>query len=336
MTIFDSPKIATTRPILTLKRVPMLSRRLIRIKAIKSLYAHLSSGESSLIKSEKEYRQNIKKCYELYILMLGLIAEVAQYAQKRIDIGSAKMRPSEQDKNPNLRFVNNSVVKLLEQSTNLNDAMVREKLNWRGKEQIIKELYNEMIEAPYFKAYMNGTKESFSDDRRMVLDFYKNHLEDNEEFEEAIEEMSIFWSDDINFVLGQIITTIGAIQQNDTDIELQPMYKNDDDREFAEILYRKALVNNAEYFEYIDKLTENWDFERIAIMDRIIMLAAITELTQFPSIPIKVTLDEYIEISKYYSTNSSCTFINGVIDKAIETLTAEGKIAKSGRGLVEN
>lgn len=314
----------------------MLSRRLIRIKTIKSLYAHISSGESSLIKSEKEYRQNLKKCYELYVLMLSLITEIADYAARRIEIGESKMRPSEIEKNPNRRFINNTFVAKISESDSITDAIVREKASWRGHSQLIKELYNEMIQAPYYIKYMNADHVSFADDRKMVVEFYKNHIEDNETFEEAIEEMSIFWGDDINFALGHVIATYSSVKNMEDDINVLPMYKNDDDREYAEILYRKSLVNCNEYFGYIEKLTMNWDIERIAFMDKIIMLAAISELIEFPSIPVKVTLDEFIEISKYYSTSGSSTFINGIIDKAIELLTKEGKIVKTGRGLIES
>lgn len=314
----------------------MLSRRLIRIKAIKSLYSHICSGESSLIKSEKEYRHNLKKCYDLYLLMFGVIVEVSDYAQKRIDIGLAKLRPTEQDKNPNMRFVNNSLIRMIRESSNLAQARTRERATWRPNEQLVRELYNEMVEAPYFKAYMSSAKSSFAADKKVVLDFYRNHIEDNEQFEEALEESSIFWSDDTNFVLGHVITTLSTIGEGDSDIDVQSMYKNDDDRMYAEMLYRKALVNSDEYFKYIEKFAENWDFERIALMDKIIMLAAMSELIEFQSIPVKVTMDEFIEISKYYSTSGSSTFINGIIDKAIEALVSEGKIVKSGRGLIDN
>lgn len=313
----------------------MLSRRLIRIKTIKSLYAHFSSGESSLIKSEKEYRHNLKKCYELYVMMLSLITEVADYAARRIEVGEAKMRPTEAEKNPNRRFVDNRFIDKIRNSDNITDAIVREKTSWRGNDLIVKELYSEMVEAPYFKAYMNSPKNTFADDRKVLLDFYRNHIEDNEALEEALEGMSIFWGDDINFALLHVISTYSAVKESDEDVAVLPMYKNDDDREYAELLYRKSLVNSAQYYGYIEKLTKNWDFERIAFMDKIIMLAAIAELIEFQSIPVKVTLDEYIEISKYYSTSGSSTFINGIIDKAIETLTADGTIVKSGRGLIE-
>lgn len=312
----------------------MLSRRLIRIKTIQSLYSHFCSSESSLIRSEKEYRQNLTKCYDLYVMMLGLIVEVADYAQKRIDIGKGKMRPSEEEKNPNLRFVENKVVDMLRQSESLAEHKMYRA--WNSNEALIKELYNLMIASPYYKTYMSGESNDFATDKKMVVNFYKTHIEDNEEVEAVLEEMSIFWNDDTNFVLGHVITTINSLKVSSSDVDVLPMYKNEDDKEYAEILYRKAVVNSKEYFGYIERFAQNWDVERIAFMDKLIIEAAIAELIQFPSIPVKVTLDEFIEISKYYSTSNSSTFINGIIDKAIETLTAEGIIVKTGRGLIES
>lgn len=312
----------------------MLSRRLIRIKTIQSLYSHFCSAESSLIRSEKEYRQNLTKCYELYVMMLGLIVEVADYAQKRIDIGRAKMRPSEEEKNPNLRFVENKVVEMLRQS----EALAEHSISgaWSSNESLIKDLYNLMVSSAYYQSYMSSPSCDFAADKKVVINFYKNHIEDNEEIEAALEEMSIFWNDDTNFVLGHVITTLNSLKAGSEDVGVLPMYKNDDDKEYAEVLYRKAVVNSKQYFGYIERFAQNWDFDRIAFMDKLIIEAAITELIQFPSIPVKVTLDEFIEISKYYSTSNSSTFINGIIDKAIETLTAEGVIVKSGRGLIES
>lgn len=314
----------------------MLSRRLLRIKTIKSLYGHFQSDEVSLIKSEKEFQRANGKCYELYVLLMDLVVDVADYANKRIEIGLNKLRPTPQERNPNMRFVNNQVIDRIRHSQNLTNISARHKASWgSAHELIVKDLYEQMQQSPYFLAYMNGEQPNFDTDRKMVANFYRKHIEDNEIIEEALESESIYWVDDLEYALGFVISTINSIKENSEDIDILPMYKNDEDREFGHELFRKSLVNNVEYFGYIDTLTENWDFERIAFMDRIIMLAAITELIQFPSIPVKVTLDEYIDISKYYSTQSSGQFINGILDKAITKFTEEGKIKKAGRGLID-
>lgn len=313
----------------------MLSRRLLRIKTVKSLYCYFKSDENSLIRAEKEMQTGVRKCYELYLLMLNIIVEVADLAAERIEMAAGKQLPTAEDLNPNMRFVENPVIKLIAESNRLGDLTVRHSISWRGQDQLIRRLYNDMIESAYYKKYMEAPQTSFAADRRVVIDFLSHHIEDNEYLEEVLEEMSMYWIDDVEYALSNAIRTISTIEADDTDIEIPAMYKNDDDRAYAETLFRKALVNHQEYFEYIDKFTENWDFERIAFMDKLIMLAAISELTQFPSIPVKVTLDEFIEISKYYSTPGSSVFVNGILDKLIDYLTTEGKICKSGRGLID-
>lgn len=318
----------------------MLSRRLLRIKTVKSLYSYFQSGEESLIRSEKELTASIRKSYELYLMLIALVGEVAEVARERIAIGQAKMMPTQEDLHPNTRFVDNRVIAKIQESTALADAMTRYKASWRGQEALVKRLYQDMIAAPYYKRYMEGAvpaneKDAFAADRRFVTDFLSNHIEDNDYFEEALEEMSMFWVDDIAYSLGLAIRTIGFLNEGSADLDIMPMYKNEDDKEYVETLFRKALVNHEEYFGYIDKFTQNWDFDRIAFMDKLIMLAAITELIQFPTIPVKVTLDEFIEISKYYSTPGSSVFVNGILDKVVVWLTEEGKIAKSGRGLID-
>lgn len=318
----------------------MLSRRLLRIKTVKALYSYFQSGEESIARSEKELAESIRKCYELYLMLIALAGEVAEVARERIAIAQAKMIPTEEDLNPNRRFVDNRVIARIEESTTLADAMTRYKASWRGQQALVKRLYQDMVEAPYYRQYMQAEvptdlKEAFAADKRLVLDFLANHIEDNDYLEEALEEMSMYWVDDIAYSLGLAMRTIGFLNENSTDLDVMPMYKSEDDKTYVETLFRKALLNHEEYFGYIDKFTENWDFERIAFMDKLIMLAAITELIQFQTIPVKVTLDEFIEISKYYSTPGSSVFVNGILDKLVVWLTQEGKIVKTGRGLID-
>lgn len=312
----------------------MLSRRLLRIKTVKELYSYFKSGQDSIDRSDKELQLSIRKSYELYLLMIGLIVEVADVAGERIEINQSKLMPTEEDLNPNRRFVDNRVVKTIEQSPALRDALNQYKISWRNQKPLVKKLYTDMVEAPYYKAYMENPGNGFSEDKQFVIEFLSTHIEDNDYFEEAMEELSMFWVDDICYSLGLAIRTIGLLNERSTDLSIMPMYKNEEDRMYVETLFRKALVHHQEYFEYIDKFTQNWDFERIAFMDKLIMLAAITELLEFPTIPIKVTLDEYIEISKYYSTPGSSVFVNGILDKVVAWLLEEGKIQKTGRGLI--
>ena len=315
----------------------MLSRRLLRIKVLKALYAHFKSEGDSLVTSEKNLLFGIDKTYQLYHLMLYLIVNVQRYAEHRIELGRKKHLPTAEERNPNLKFVNNRVIAQIANSDKLLDYLATSKMGWENSPELIKKIYNNLIEKDFYKSYMANGKNDYADDLNFLTAFYTHELEDCEALEEMLEEQSIYWvADDLGFALVMAVRTLQKMRAGRADIPLLPKFRQDDDRQFVVELFRNALINNEEYFSYIDTYTQNWDLDRIAYMDRIIMLTTIAELVHFPTIPIKVTLDEYIEIAKYYSTPASSTFINGVLDKIVDALKGEGKIRKEGRGLVEH
>ena len=291
----------------------MISRRLLRIKVVKALYAHMKSESDSLQASEKTLVASIDKTYDLYFQMLALVAEVARYAEQRQEAAKQKKLPTFEDLNPNRKFVDNAVVQYPE---------------------LIKSLYAQLEQSDYYKKYMTSTESSFREDLALVTDFYTRELEGSELLEEVLDEQSILWNDDLGFALVMVTRTLSGIRQSHREVKVLPKFKSDDDLAFAKELFAKTAVNFDTYLQYIEKFTRNWDVERIAFMDNLIMATAVAELVSFPSIPVKVTLDEFIEISKYYSTPGSGTFINGILDKIVAALTEEGKINKSGRGLI--
>lgn len=312
----------------------MISRRLLRIKALKALYAHLKSESESLMASEKTLIASIDKTYDLYFQMLSLIVEVARYADERQQAAMQKKLPTYEDLNPNRKFVENAVVHLIAESDSVNDYLAAHKLSWARYPELIKALYLQLEQSEYYKKYMTSQERSFREDLALVTDFYTNELESSEMLEEVLDEQSILWNDDLGFALIMVTRTLSNMRQSHRDVKVLPKFKSEEDLEFAKELFEKAAVNYDSNLEVIEQFTRNWDIERIAFMDNIIMVTAMAELISFPSIPVKVTLDEYIEIAKYYSTASSSTFINGVLDKVVNTLTEEGRINKSGRGLI--
>lgn len=312
----------------------MISRRLLRIKALKALYAHLKSESESLMASEKTLIASIDKTYDLYFQMLSLIVEVARYADERQQAAMQKKLPTYEDLNPNRKFVENAVVHLIAESDSVNDYLATHKLSWARYPELIKALYLQLEQSEYYKKYMTSQERSFREDLALVTDFYTNELESSEMLEEVLDEQSILWNDDLGFALIMVTRTLSNMRQSHRDVKVLPKFKSEEDLEFAMELFEKAAVNYDSNLEVIEQFTRNWDIERIAFMDNVIMVTAMAELTSFPSIPVKVTLDEYIEIAKYYSTASSSTFINGVLDKVVNTLTEEGRINKSGRGLI--
>ena len=311
----------------------MLSRRLIRIKVIKALFAHLKSGADNMMASEKNLMASVDKAYDLYNLMLTLPVEIARYAEHRQELARQKKLPTYEDLNPNTKFVDNSVIRIIANTDAVNDYTAARKLNWSLYPELIRTLYAQLTESDYYKSYMQRSERSFADDRQLVEDFFKS-LQECEALDTVLEEMSILWDDDLGYILMMILRTLSNLRPTHTELKVAPKFKSEEDPQFVKTLFEKTLVNFGEYQRYIEKFTANWDIERIVFMDNLIIGTAMAELLNFPSIPVKVTLDEYIEISKYYSTPGSSVFINGVLDKIVESLTAEGRIKKAGRGLI--
>ena len=312
----------------------MISRRMLRIKVIKALYAHLKSDADSLMASEKTLVASIDKTYDLYFLMMSLIAELAHYAEQRQELARKKQLPTYEDLNPNRKFVENAVVRLIAQSDAVNDHLAARKLSWAKYPELIKTLYSQLEQSDYYKSYMAHAERSWKEDLALVTDFYTRELEECEMLEDVLDEISILWNDDLGFALIMVTRTLSNMRASHTDVKVLPKFKSEEDLDFAMQLFEKAALGYDSNLLQIEKFTRNWDVERIAFMDNLIMATAVAELTTFPSIPVKVTLDEYIEIAKFYSTAGSSTFINGVLDKAVASLTEEGKINKSGRGLI--
>ncbi len=307
---------------------------MLRIKVIKTLYAHLKSDADSLMASQKTLVNSIDKTYDLYVLTLSLVAELAHYAEQRQELAKKKQLPTYEDLNPNRKFVDNRVVQLIANSDSVNDYLASRKLSWAAYPELIKTLYTQLEQTEYFQNYMSQQERSFKDDLALVTEFFTRELEECEMLEDVLDEMSILWNDDLGFALIMVLRTLSSVRPSHEEIKLVPKFKSEEDLDFACELFAKTAVNYDEYQQQIERFTRNWDVERIAFMDNLIMATAVAELVGFESIPVKVTLDEYIEIAKFYSTNSSGTFINGVLDKLVAALQQEGRINKSGRGLI--
>ncbi|MBE6182409.1 MAG: transcription antitermination protein NusB [Rikenellaceae bacterium] len=311
----------------------MLSRRLLRIKVLKALFAHIKSGADNMIASEKTLLSSVDKAYDLYFQMLLLPVEVAEYARGRQEIAKQKKLPTFEDLNPNTKFVDNALIRLIANSDSVNDRIAVRKLGWKQHPDLIRTIYARLCESAYFNEYMAREERSFDDDKRLLEAFF-NDMQECDALDEVLEEISILWSDDLPYIVMMILRTLSNTRVSHTDVKIAGQFKSEEDPIFIRTLFEKSLVNYNSNQEFIEKFTANWDLERIVFMDNLILATAVTELTNFPSIPVKVTLDEFIEISKYYSTPGSSTFINGVLDKMVETLTADGRIQKAGRGLI--
>ena len=313
----------------------MFSRRFLRIKVVKAIYAHLTCADESITIEERNLLKGIDKAYDLYPYILSLIVDVKRYAEERIQIGLNLHLPTHEDLNPNRKFVANQVVARIEADEELENMLLSRRLGWSTQPEVVKHLYQKMVESDYYKEYMASERSSFAEDRKLVEEFYLQTVQDNEMLTAALEESSIMWSDDLDFILIMVLRTLATMRKQDEALELLPQYKSDDDKAFVRRLFAAAAVGYQENLKIVEQYTKNWDVERIAMMDNIILTTAIAEMVGFDSIPVKVTLDEYIEIAKYYSTLGSSTFINGLLDKISSDMLSDGRIAKQGRGLVE-
>ncbi|MGM0497621.1 MAG: transcription antitermination factor NusB [Bacteroidota bacterium] len=313
----------------------MITRRLLRIKVLQIVFSYYYSGGKSLDKAEKELLFSINKFYDLYHQLLRLVIDLKKYAEHRIDLAASKKAPSYDDLHPNKKFAENRVIKQLEHNETLNRYLTTKKIGWSNDKDFIKRFYNHLIESEVYQNYMNSEKNSYEEDKAFVNQVYTEILPDFELLFQLLEEQSIYWNDEIELVISYITQTIDAFEEDEpSGKELLPLFRKDEDKDFARNLLKKTILTFDEYDELIKEHSKNWDLERIAFMDIIIMKMAITEMLKFPSIPTKVTLDEYIEIAKYYSTEKSNVFINGILDKIIEQLRKENRIQKQGRGLI--
>ena len=306
---------------------------MLRVKVAKALYAHLKSGSDNLKASEKNLIESIDKAYDLYFQMMSLVVEVAHYAEMRQEIAKQKKLPTYEDLNPNRRFVDNAVIALIANSDSVNDMLAARKLSWSHYPDAVKDVYNRLVEADFYKSYMSASISTFTDDRKFVEEFFA-WLEEDEALADIINEMSLLWTDDYGFALLMAIRTVQNTKRSHTELKVLPKFKSDDDLAFARTLLVKTLVDYEDSQDIVDRYSKNWDVERVVFMDSLIISIAIAELIHFESIPVKVTLDEWIDIAKYYSSPTSSNFVNGVLDKIVAEFTESGRISKSGRGLL--
>jgi N utilization substance protein B len=313
----------------------MVSRRILRIKIIQLLYAYYKSSAGSINKAEKELFFSIQKTYDLYHYLLLLIIDVADFALTRIEIAREKKMPTWEDLHPNTKFVDNKIIAQLRINRQLNEYLKNKKLSWINYPELVRNLFNNIRESEYYKEYMTSSDRSYEEDKKLLTDIFVKDVAVFEHLYQNLEEQSIYWNDEVEFVISIIIKTIRKFRESDGDsAKILPLFKNEEDIEFVKRLFRKAILKSEEYRKLIEEFAKNWEIERIAFIDILIMQTAIAEAIEFPSIPTKVTFNEYLEIAKYYSTSKSSVFINGLLDKIITHLKEKNIVKKSGRGLI--
>ncbi len=314
----------------------MFNRRQLRIKVLQALYALHSDKEGSVEDAHKLLMSAVEKTYDLYLLLLLLIAEMQDAAIERIEAGRMKQQPTREDLHPNTKFVNNKPLRVVIKSKALAKEAANRSLGWANEQDLVKRLFKSLVASEEYAAYMDNEERGFQHDRESLNRMFRKHLINDESLQDWLEEQSILWSDDLDLASSIVLKTIKTIAEDSDDLLLSEMWKEEgDDKDFLEQLFSRTLALAGEHDHAIEEAASKWDLERIATMDLRLLRMALAEARTFESVPLKVTMNEYIDLAKFYSTEKSGAFVNGVLDKLFGAMREDGRIVKTGRGLIE-
>ena len=308
----------------------MINRVLIRLKIVQIVYAYYQNGGKNLDTAEKELFFSLSKAYDLYNYLLLLMVEVTKQANKRLNAAKNKLIPTKEELFPNTKFVENRFIAQLEVNKQLLEFSNNQKKTWENETDFVKNLCDKIFESDIYKEYMASETSSYEEDRELWRKLYKNIIFTNVELDQVLEDQSLYWNDDKEIVDTFVLKTIKRFdEKNGAKQELLPEFKDEEDQDFARRLFRRTILNADYYRHLISENTKNWDLDRVAFMDVIIMQIALAEILIFPNIPVSVSLNEYVEIAKLYSTPKSGGFINGTLDGIVNSLKKENKLTKN-------
>ena len=308
----------------------MINRVLIRLKIVQIVYAYYQNGGKNLDTAEKELFFSISKAYDMYHYLLLLMVEITKQAEKKLNAAKSKLLPTTEELYPNTKFIDNRFIAQLEVNKQLLQFSENQKKTWDNEEDFIKGLCEKILECDIYKEYMVSETSSYEEDRELWRKIYKRIIFNNPELDQVLEDQSLYWNDDKEIVDTFVLKTIKRFEEkNGADQELLPEFKDEEDKDFARRLFRRTILNADYYRHLISENTRNWDFDRVAFMDLVIMQIAMAEILSFPNIPISVSLNEYVEIAKLYSTPKSGSFINGTLDGIVKMLQKENKLTKN-------
>lgn len=311
----------------------MLNRRHLRIRVLQFVYSWNKSKDTDIVKVEKQFFKSLEKVEELYTLLLLILIEVRDFAKDFQKDAKKKKLPSYEDLNPKTKFIDNLFIRKLKDDTSLTIKANELKISFSDCRPLIKAIYLEVIKTNLYENYMSEEERGFDLDKKFILKLFSKHIIDLTVLQDFLNEQHIYWDDDLPFVSSMIVKTIK--ESSDSKISFFDLFNNKEEKDFALNLLRFSIINSDEYTELISSKTKNWEIDRVALMDLILMQMAITELLKMPQIPVKVTINEYLELAKYYSTPSSKNFVNGILDNLQIELKRKGLITKTGRGLIE-
>lgn len=308
----------------------MINRVLIRLKIVQIVYAYYQNGGKNLDTAEKELFFSLSKAYDLYNYLLLLMVEVTKQANKRLNAAKNKLIPTKEELFPNTKFVENRFIAQLEVNKQLLEFSNNQKKTWENEADFVKSLCDKILESDIYKEYMASETSSYEEDRELWRKLYKSLIFNNADLDQVLEDQSLYWNDDKEIVDTFVLKTIKRFEEKKgAKQELLPEFKDEEDQDFARRLFRRTILNLDYYRHLISENTRNWDLDRVAFMDVVIMQIALAEILSFPNIPVSVSLNEYVEIAKLYSTPKSGGFINGTLDGIVNSLKKENKLTKN-------
>lgn len=307
----------------------MINRILIRSKVIQIAYSYFLTKDKTVMDAEKELFFSFEKSYELYHLLLTLMVELTDTQAARVEAARMKFLATPEEKNPNMRFVHNRFIEQLRNCNDYKDYHEKKPITWTNDPEFLRDFSERIVKSDIYKEYMEAPEDSYENDCEFWKKVVKNMFCTDEELLDLLEQKSLYWNDDLEIITTFVLKTIKQFSEaNGESQALLPMFKDDDDAEFAKELFRNTLLHGDEYRSYIENFIRNWEIERVAFMDIVIMMVAMSEFYKFPSIPTRVTLNEYIELAKSYSTAKSGQFVNGVLNAIADNLKKEGVLTK--------
>lgn len=306
----------------------MINRKLIRVKIVQLTYAYYQNGHHNMDTAEKELLFSLSKAYDLYNYLLGLIVAITQEERRRVDIATRRAE-REGTETPSQRFAFNKFATQLEENKQLNLFMEDKKMSWENDVEAVRKLCDQIERSPLYQEYMMSDAEDYETDRELWRRIYRTLIQGNEDLDAILEEKSLYWNDDKEIVDTFVLKTIKRFDPaNKADQELLPEYDDTEDREYALKLFRSTILNADTYQRYMSETSRNWNFSRLAYMDVVLMQIAIAEMQTFPNIPISVTINEYVDLAKLYSTPKSGGYINGMLDAIARHLVDTGRLLK--------
>ncbi len=319
----------------------MLNRRILRIKAFKVLYSSVLAENMSLAQAEAQLELSCEAARDLYIYMLGIVSPLTKIARERIEMGKSKFNPTEEERNPNMKFAENALAKLLDEDADFQKIYKKKKFDWTQYDLVLKKIMTSIASKEYFAAYMASPERSLAEDCKLFIKIYEEEFVDCEEIERLLEDQSLYWNDDLAYSLTWCCKTLKGLAKGER-WNLIPLYQSEmlkgdgveSDKLFVRKLLQASFAGFEKYSGMVAESVTGWEKERLFSTDVVLIVMGLAEAATFPTIPVKVTINEYVEISKFYGTQKSCSFVNGLLDKLVQQLANEGQINKSGKGLM--